>query len=41
MDFSLSQDDVLLAQSVRDFVEEQANARWQEIERTDDAAARH
>ncbi len=36
MDFSLSQDDVILQQSVRDFVEEQANTCWQEIERTDD-----
>lgn len=35
MDFGLSPDDVLLQQSVRDFVEEQANACWQEIDRTD------
>jgi len=35
MDFRLSQDDILLQQSVRDFVEEQANAVWQEIERSD------
>lgn len=35
MDFRLSQDDLILQQSVRDFVEEQANACWQEIERTD------
>ncbi len=35
MDFSLSSDDVLLQQSVRDFVEEQANACWKEIDRTD------
>jgi acyl-CoA dehydrogenase len=36
MDFSLSSDDVLLQQSVRDFVEEQANACWKEIDRTDE-----
>ncbi len=35
MDFAISQDDRLLQQSVRDFVEHQANAVWQEIERTD------
>lgn len=35
MDFRISQDDLLLQQSVRDFVEEQANAVWQEIERSD------
>jgi acyl-CoA dehydrogenase len=35
MDFRLTQDDLILQQSVRDFVEEQANACWQEIERTD------
>lgn len=35
MDFRISQDDLALQQSVRDFVEEQANAVWQEIERTD------
>jgi len=35
MDFRLSQDDVILQQSVRDFVEEQANGCWQEIERSD------
>jgi acyl-CoA dehydrogenase len=36
MDFSLSSDDVLLQQSVRDFVEEQANECWKEIDRTDE-----
>ena len=36
MDFTLSSDDVLLQQSVRDFVEEQANACWKEIDRTDE-----
>jgi acyl-CoA dehydrogenase len=36
MDFSLSTDDLLLQQSVREFVEEQANACWQEIDRTDE-----
>jgi acyl-CoA dehydrogenase len=36
MDFSLSEDEVLLQQSVRDFVEERANTRWQEIDRTDE-----
>jgi acyl-CoA dehydrogenase len=35
MDFSLSADDVMLQQSVREFVEEQANACWQEIDRND------
>jgi acyl-CoA dehydrogenase len=35
MDFSLTDDDKLLQQSVRDFVEEKANACWQEIDRTD------
>jgi acyl-CoA dehydrogenase len=34
MDFSLNDDDRLLQQSVRDFVEEQANAVWREIEHT-------
>src|SRR5690349_14818286 len=34
MDFSLSEDDRLLQQSVRDFVEEQANAVWRDIEHT-------
>jgi acyl-CoA dehydrogenase len=32
MDFSISEDDQLLQSSVRDFVEEQANTRWHEIE---------
>jgi len=36
MDFSLSDDDVLLQQSVRDFIEEHANTCWQEIDRTDE-----
>jgi len=40
MDFSLSQDDLLLQQSVRDFVEEQANTCWQEIDRTDELPPR-
>ena len=35
MDFTLSSDDVLLQQTVRDFVEEQANACWKDIDRTD------
>lgn len=35
MDFSLTDDDKLLHQSVRDFVEDKANACWQEIDRTD------
>jgi acyl-CoA dehydrogenase len=35
MDFSLSEDDKLLQQSVRDFVEDQANTCWQEIDKTD------
>ena len=39
MDFTLSSDDVLLQQTVRDFIEEQANARWKEIDRTDDIPA--
>jgi acyl-CoA dehydrogenase len=34
MDFSISEEDRLLQQSVKDFVEEGANAVWQEIERT-------
>lgn len=34
MDFTISADDRLLQQSVRDFVEERANAVWREIERT-------
>ena len=40
MDFSLSADDALLRQSVRDFVEEQANACWKEIDRTDELPPR-
>jgi acyl-CoA dehydrogenase len=35
MDFALSADDVMLRQSVHDFIEEQANACWKEIDRTD------
>lgn len=35
MDFSLSQDDQLLQQSVRDFVEDQANTVWRDIDRQD------
>jgi acyl-CoA dehydrogenase len=35
MDFSLSADDVLLQQSVRDFIENEANPLWQEIDRSD------
>ena len=35
MEFSISAEDRLLQQSVRDFIEEKANAGWQEIERTD------
>jgi acyl-CoA dehydrogenase len=34
MDFSISEEDRLLQQSVKDFVEEGANGVWQEIERT-------
>jgi acyl-CoA dehydrogenase len=36
MDFSISDDDRMLRQSVRDFVEDKANAVWKEIERTDE-----
>lgn len=36
MDFSLSTDDLMLQQSVREFIEEQANACWQEIDRTNE-----
>ncbi len=39
MDFSISQDDRILRQSVRDFVEERANAVWKEIEATDELPA--
>ena len=35
MDFSISDDDRLLQQSVREFVEQQGNGVWQEIERSD------
>jgi acyl-CoA dehydrogenase len=35
MDFRISDDDRLLQQSVREFVENRANAVWQEIERSD------
>jgi len=36
MDFSLSRDDLMLQESVREFVEEQANKRWREIDETDE-----
>jgi len=36
MEFHIGDDDRLLQRSVRDFVENQANAVWQEIERTDE-----
>lgn len=39
MDFSIGEDDRMLRQSVRDFVEQKANAVWKEIERTDDLPA--
>jgi acyl-CoA dehydrogenase len=39
MDFQIGDDDRLLQQSVREFVENQANAVWQEIERTDELPA--
>jgi acyl-CoA dehydrogenase len=39
MDFRISDDDRLLQQSVRDFVENRANSVWQEIERTDQIPA--
>jgi acyl-CoA dehydrogenase len=35
MDFSISDDDRLLQQSVREFVEQQGNGVWQQIEQTD------
>lgn len=35
MDFSLSPDDLLLQQTVRDFVEDQANPVWREIDHND------
>ena len=34
MDFSISDEDRMLQQSVKDFVESSVNTRWQEIERT-------
>ncbi len=40
MDFTLSADDLLLQRSVRDFVEEQANGCWKEIDRTDELPVR-
>jgi len=36
MDFSISADDLALQQSVREFVENEANNRWQEIDRTNE-----
>jgi len=39
VDFSLSEDDLLLQQSVRDFVEDQANQVWRDIDRTDELPA--
>lgn len=36
MDFSLSDDDKLLQQSVHDFVEDQANSVWRDIDRNDE-----
>jgi len=36
MDFTLSSDDLMLRQSVHDFIEEQANGCWKEIDRTDE-----
>lgn len=39
MDFALSTDELLLQRSVRDFVEEQANTCWKEIDRTDELPA--
>jgi acyl-CoA dehydrogenase len=39
MDFSITEEDRLLQQSVRDFAEQQANAVWQEIEATDQLPA--
>jgi len=35
MDFSIGDDDRLLQQTVRDFVEQQGNGMWQQIEQTD------
>ncbi len=39
MDFTISEEDRLLQQSVRDFVEEKSNAVWRDIERTDELPA--
>lgn len=39
MDFSISEEDRILRQSVRDFVENEANRVWQEIEATDELPA--
>ena len=39
MDFSLSEEDLMLQQSVRDFVEEQANSCWREIDKKDELPA--
>lgn len=39
MDFSISSEDRLLQQSVRDFVEEQVNPRWKEIDASDELPA--
>ncbi len=40
MDFSLSDEDLMLRDSVREFVEEQANTCWKEIDKTDELPAR-
>jgi len=39
MDFSLSAEDALLQQSVREFIEEQVNTCWQQIDRDDELPA--
>jgi acyl-CoA dehydrogenase len=39
MDFALSTDELLLQRSVRDFIEEQANTCWKDIDRTDELPA--
>ncbi len=39
MDFSISDDDRLLQESVKDFIEDRANAVWREIEQTDELPA--
>ncbi len=39
MEFRIADEDRLLQQSVRDFVEDQGNAVWKEIERTDEIPA--